>query len=137
MLRISKKAGYGVEVLVALSEVKGGELISIKQISKDKKLPLSFLSQVMSKLKKANLVISKEGLNGGYKLSLKPAEISLLKIIQVFEGDPVLVECLGKDEVTCARKSCCTVKDSWLKLSCELRTFFENKTLKDMIDKSK
>ena len=53
-------------------------------------VPATFLVQILSDLKQANLVISKRGKNGGYLLATEPAKISLAQIIEAV--DPQLTE---------------------------------------------
>jgi len=133
MFKISKKGEYGVEVLIALSKSKADNLISIKQISEQYHLPKSFLSQVMSDLKKAGLVISKEGVSGGYKIAKDLSSITLLEVLQVFEKGTFLVDCMCPNSGGCSREAFCSSKSSWSSISRELISYFENKKLSDLI----
>lgn len=133
MLRLSKKGEYGVEVLAALAKAEKGELISMRYLSEERDLPLYFLSQIMSRLKKSKLVKSKEGIGGGYKLIKKPEEISLLKVIDVLEGPSGLVKCICKEGHKCKREEKCLTVNGWRKLNEEFVKFFQDKTLQDLI----
>lgn len=136
MLRLSKKGDYGIEVLATLSKLKAGELMTITKISETKKLPSYFLSQVMSDLKKAGLVKSKEGIGGGYCLTKRPSDISLLEIIEIFEGKASLVKCMCDEEEKCNREKFCSCQKGWSKLGTEMAKFFKDKTLQDLINLS-
>jgi len=133
MIRLSKKADYGIEALIALSKAENGELISMSKMSKERKLPLYFLSQVMSELKKAGLVESKEGIGGGYRILVQPEGISILRILEIFEGETALVDCACKDFQSCKRGDKCQSKEGWSALNKDFINFFKEKTLQDLI----
>jgi len=133
MLKISKKGEYGVEVLIALSKIDKDKLFSIKQIAKQYYLPKSFLATIMGDLKKAGLVISKEGISGGYKLAKPPQKITLLEILQIFEKGTFLVDCVCGKHNLCNRESFCSSKSAWASISQELITYFAEKKLSDLI----
>jgi len=134
MLRLSKKGEYGIEVLIALSQVKDGKLLSIRAMADEKKLPLYFLSQIMSDLKKAEYVESKEGIGGGYRLIKEPKDISLLNVLTILEGEPCMVDCAGKDFKGCKREDVCVAKNGLKVLSDCLKEFFQNKSLQNLIN---
>lgn len=136
MLRLSKKGDYGIEVLVTLAKLKNNERMAINQIAKERNLPSYFLSQVMSALKKAELVHSKEGVGGGYSLAKRPDKISLLEILETFEGKAVLVECLENKSNLCKREAHCLCKRGWSRLGDQLVEFFKNKSLQELINLS-
>jgi Rrf2 family protein len=133
MLKLSKKGEYGIEVLIILSQVKDGELMSIRSMSEERKLPLYFLSQIMSDLKKAGYVESKEGIGGGYKLIKEPSKISLLDVLTILEGEPCIVNCADKKNSNCKREKVCSAQKGLKILSESLNNFFRDKTLQDLI----
>lgn len=133
MIRLSKRGEYGIEVLVALALADYDELISMRYLSEERDLPLYFLSQIMSRLKKAKYVESKEGIGGGYKLIKQPQQIPLIEIIDILEGPAGLVECMCKDAKRCRRTNKCISRKGWAKLNEEFVNFFKGKTLKDII----
>jgi len=92
----SKKSDYGVQLLTALAGSKKNVFVSLKQVARKNKLPYKFVGQIAQELKKANILESKEGVRGGYRLS-RPAEyISLAEVIEALDGK-VEEEC-GKGE---------------------------------------
>ncbi len=78
MFGLTKKADYGVELMIALAKNFGQGPLSLRQIAKDKKLPHKFLEQVVTPLREANLIDAKEGRGGGYYLKKNPKKRFLL-----------------------------------------------------------
>jgi len=127
MLEISKKTDYGIELLVGLATHFKKGPISLRQIAEERKLPYRFLGQIVGPLRKAGIVDSKEGLNGGYFLTKKPSEVSLVRIVKILEGSTGIMGCFG-----CAREENCQPKNIWRQLEKVLYQEMKNKTLADL-----
>ncbi len=82
----SAKGEYAVLAVVALSLHTGNDPLQVKIISQKKGIPLRFLEQVMSLLKKKGLVESVRGPHGGYRLTRSPDQISFGEVLQAVEG---------------------------------------------------
>lgn len=104
MVKITKKADYGLTFLVALTQ-QSNEYRSLSSISNEFNLPYKFIGQVAALLLQAGIVISKEGASGGYRLAKDPQAISLQSILEILDGPVVKVDCLnGKP---CLRSKTC------------------------------
>lgn len=86
-MKFSTKSKYGLKALVDLANSGDEELLSIKVIAERQNIPESYLEQLFSNLKKAKLVLSNKGPNGGYKLALTANEISVATVVRVLEGE--------------------------------------------------
>lgn len=64
----------------------GSGSVQIKEIAKNQKVPIRYLEQLLLTLKRRGLVASVRGKHGGYTLAKHPSDISLLDIIETFEG---------------------------------------------------
>lgn len=84
-MKFSKKTEYGLRFLLALAELSENKFMGIYQISLRHGIPMKFLEAIAVQLKKAGLLEVKKGAGGGYKLRLKPNEISLLMIFECLE----------------------------------------------------
>lgn len=109
MLRISRKGDYGLLLLTALAKKNSGDFVSLKQLAEKNKLPYKFLSQIAAELKEAELIESKEGIGGGYRLSRKPKAISVGEVLEVLDGPVASVSCMRGEECEC--KPFCIQKD--------------------------
>jgi len=129
---ISTQADYGVVLLATLAENLQGSPISLRTIAEQKRLPYSFLVQIVQKLKRAKLVQSKEGLGGGYVLARKPNKITLKEIVEILDG-PITVAPCTREGHACPAQHLCGTKNSWEKLKTNISELLGNKTLADLI----
>jgi Rrf2 family protein len=85
-MKVSQKATYGIMAALDLKLQNGTVPVQAKAIAKRQAIPLRFLEQVLHAMKKAGLVDSLRGAQGGYTLSKKPAEVSLASIVEALDG---------------------------------------------------
>lgn len=90
-MKFSIKVQYGLQAMLELALNHGGGPVQIKAIARDQKVPIRFLEQLLLVLKKAGLIASLRGKNGGYSLAKRPSELSVLSVIEAFEGPLELV----------------------------------------------
>src|SRR3989338_10336098 len=90
-MKFSVRVQYGLQAVLELALGYGGGPVQIGDIARSQKIPILFLEQLMLTLKRAGLLESTRGLHGGYTLAKKPSEISVLNIIEAFEGPLELV----------------------------------------------
>ncbi|MDP4145402.1 MAG: Rrf2 family transcriptional regulator [Bacillota bacterium] len=131
-MKLSTKGRYGVKAMVDLAINYGGEPVSIKSISERQNISEYYLEQLFSTLRKAQLVKSIRGAQGGYILNRPPAEITVSQIMDVLEGPVEISECL--DEGTCDNISCCTTRLLWAKIKESIENVTQSITLQDMVD---
>jgi Rrf2 family cysteine metabolism transcriptional repressor len=89
-MRISLRATYGIIAAVDLALHDGEVPVQAKMIARRQNIPARFLEQVLHAMKKAGLVSSHRGAQGGYVLNRKPERLSLADILEALEG-PVVV----------------------------------------------
>lgn len=131
MIKISKKAKYGLRVMIYLAKNKG-RICSTREISQKEKIPFDYLEKIFSELKKAKLVTAKKGVKGGYFLAKNPKEIKIAEIIKVLEGERPLVECL---KYSCQREKSCLAKKFWKRLNKVFANFSNSISLATLIKK--
>lgn len=85
-MKLSLKASYGILASVDLALHNGHAPVSARAIAQRQDIPLRFLEQVLHGLKRAGLIESHRGAQGGYALARKPADVSLAEIVQALEG---------------------------------------------------
>jgi Rrf2 family cysteine metabolism transcriptional repressor len=86
MIGISSKGNYGIIIMFALAKNHKQGLLQINHIARTRKIPRSYLIQLLNKLKKAGLIDSVRGNRGGYKLAHDPDKITVLDVIESLEG---------------------------------------------------
>ncbi len=85
-MKLTLKASYGVMAAVDLALHNGTAPVQAKAIAKRHAIPARFLEQVLTALKKAGLVDSQRGAQGGYLLTKRPADVSLADIVEALDG---------------------------------------------------
>jgi Rrf2 family transcriptional regulator, cysteine metabolism repressor len=86
-MRVSSRTVYGLRVLYQLAiHGERGELARCSVIAQKQDIATATLDQVMVILKKAGLVRAQRGRKGGYTLADTPDKITLLAVIEAFEG---------------------------------------------------
>ena len=88
-MKVSLRSSYGIMAAVDLAMQSGSAPIQAKSIARRQGIPARFLEQVLHAMKKAGLVSSQRGAQGGYVLSRKPSDVSVAEILEALEG-PVL-----------------------------------------------
>src|SRR5437763_1208466 len=100
MLRLSKKVEYG---LVALQHMaRRGSVSTVREISDENGISYDLLAKIMQELKREGLVMSHQGVRGGYTLMLAPQEISVTRVIDALEEDTTITKCTSETEC-CSR----------------------------------
>jgi len=85
-MKVSKRATYGIMVAVDLAIHANEAPIQARSIAKRHGIPVRFLEQVLHAMKKAGLVESQRGAQGGYLLTHEPAAMSVADIFEALEG---------------------------------------------------
>ncbi|MCK4914394.1 MAG: Rrf2 family transcriptional regulator [Planctomycetes bacterium] len=108
MKLLTKNTDYAVRALVTLAGEEGGksEFVSIRKIAEKQKIPYQYLRNIVQILIKNKLVKSKEGATGGVKLNKRPDKIKMTDLINIFQGDIQLSECMFRKKICHNRKTC-------------------------------
>jgi Rrf2 family protein len=85
-MKVSLRATYGIMAAVDLAMHLGTAPVQAKLIARRQAIPVRFLEQVLHGMKKAGLVSSLRGAQGGYVLSKKPSEVSVVEILEALDG---------------------------------------------------
>src|SRR5690349_12188226 len=85
-MRVSLRSTYGIMAAVDLAMQPGAAPIQAKAIAKRQGIPARFLEQVLHAMKKAGLISSLRGAQGGYALSKSPSELSVADILEALDG---------------------------------------------------
>ena len=131
-MKLSTKGRYGVKAMVELAINYGGAPLSIKTISKRQNISEYYLEQLFSPLRKAKLITSIRGAQGGYVLSREPKDITVAVIMYVLEGPIEIAECI--DGVSCDNLDCCATRLLWAKIKNSIDDVMKSVTLQDIVN---
>jgi len=134
-MRLSTKSRYGLRAMIDIASNYNGSPAQIQDISSRQHISPRYLEQIFQRLKGAGLLKSKRGPQGGYCLSRRPEEITVLEILNATEQDILLVECSGKSGkkrkriIKCPDEGRCVTQTVWEDANRLLDTFFNSLTL--------
>lgn len=132
MMKLSTKGRYGVRAMAELAAHYGGAPISIKTISKEQNLSEYYLEQLFSPLRRANVIRSIRGAQGGYVLCKAPSEITVGDIMTILEGPIEIADCI--DGYTCDSEHSCATKFVWEKIKSSIDDVMNSISLQDIVD---
>lgn len=130
-MKLSTKGRYGVKAMVDLAINYGDQPVSIKSISERQSISEYYLEQLFSSLRKAKLIKSVRGSQGGYILNRAPEEITIYDIINVLEGPIEISTCLEDEE--CTNIDCCATRLLWKKIKNSIDSVTTSINLKDIV----
>ena len=134
-MKLSSKGRYAVMALADLAQDPSSNPTSLKNISLRQGISLLYLEQLFLKLKNKEIVYSIRGPRGGYKLSKKPEDIKLSIIFSAVDEEIKTVKCNKKSKRSCNGKSIkCITHNLWDEVETLINTFFDNKSLKDVLE---
>jgi Rrf2 family protein len=134
MVRLSKKVEYGLIAIRHIAARSSGEVVTAKEIAVEYKIPYELLAKVLQRLTKAGLIMSHQGVRGGYSLSRRPDEIPVSEIIHAIEGTaPVIAQCLADGPESCGVYSTCTIKSPLAKVQENIERAFSSMTLSEIV----
>ena len=137
-MKLTSKGRYAVMALVDLARFDSINPVSLRDISLRQNISLDYLEQIFLKLKKNNIVKSIRGTQGGYVLNKNPNDIKLTNIFHAVDEKVKTVQCKKDSKKGCNGKATkCITHDLWDELEVHINTFFENKSLEDLVKNNK
>src|ERR1700683_539775 len=100
MLRLTKKADYGLMALKFLAEHPDQTSLSAKDIAEAYHIPPQLLAKILQRLAKVGILRSHAGMNGGYSLLKDAHEISAFEVIRAIDG-PLFITSCGTSDTSC------------------------------------
>ncbi|SMB98832.1 transcriptional regulator, BadM/Rrf2 family [Thermanaeromonas toyohensis ToBE] len=134
-LKLSTRGEYGLRAMFDLAQRYGEGPISLKSVAERQDISEHYLEQLFASLRKAGLVRSVRGAQGGYTLAREPREIKVGEIIRVLEGPIAPMDCVSEEEGegTCARAETCVARTIWEKVRDSIAGVLDSITLEDMV----
>jgi Rrf2 family cysteine metabolism transcriptional repressor len=138
-MKVSTRGEYGVRAMVALAKHYGDGPVSINIVAKESLVPYAYLEQLIVPLRKAGLVESKRGAQGGYQLSRSPELVRVGEVYRVMEGPVAPMDCVSEDpaDQTCPLIDGCETRPVWLKVRDSIVDTLDSMTLADLVRKPK
>ena len=138
-MKLSTKGRYGLRAMVTWRYTVRKESVSISCIAQRENISESYLEQLAGKLKKAGLIKSTRGAQGGYRLAKPAAEISVGDILRALEGELGAVDCQGlKPEGGCESSDFCVNGNVvWQRINDSIAKAVDEITLEELMAEAK
>lgn len=133
-MKLSTKGRYGVKAMFDLALNSDEDPIPLKDIASRQEISESYLEQLISGLRKAGLVKSVRGAQGGYLLAKSPDKITVGEVIRTLEGPMAPSECVVEDTKACEKSDYCVTRLVWKKMKDSVNEVMDSITLQDMVD---
>ena len=135
MLKLSKKTEYAIIALMAMTNGNSEKLYTSKELSQRYNIPPEIMGKVMQSLAKNELIISHQGVKGGYQLSKDLSDINIVSVITAVEGPLKVVDCVAVDDCECNQLNSCNIKGPMEMIQSELHEFLGNISIKSLKEK--
>ena len=127
MLKLTKKADYGLMAMKHLAEHAERGSCSAKDVADAYGIPQEALAKILQRLAKAGLLHSQHGINGGYTLARDPRTVSAFEVIQAIDGPLFITSCITV-RGECDQTDRCTIREPLRKV---------NQSIEDVLKKIK
>lgn len=134
-MKLSTKGRYGLRAMIDLADFSEEMPQSIANIAARQSISDSYLEQLMAKLKKAGLITSIRGAQGGYVLARPRDTISVGEILRALEGDLSPVKCSGlKGEDGCQGSNSCVTRNVWKRIDDSIQSAVDSIYLSELVE---
>jgi Rrf2 family protein len=134
MLRLTKKADYGLMALKYLAEQSDAPSArSAKDIAEAYHIPPPLLAKILQTLAKAGLLVSHAGTNGGYALARPAKDISAFEVIRAIDGPLFITSCITIHG-TCDLAGHCTIKEPLRKVNDSIKELLSGIRISDLAE---
>lgn len=135
MMKLSKKADYGLIALKHLATHNGHGSASASDIAEVYHLSAPLMAKVLQKLARGRLVAARHGSSGGYTLARDPSLITALDVIRAIEGPLFITSCFtshGECEIT----TTCSIREPLRRVNDSILDVLGKVTISQMADES-
>jgi Rrf2 family transcriptional regulator, cysteine metabolism repressor len=132
-MRISSRGEYGIRALLDLALRYGEGPVQSREIHQRQAIDENYLNQILIVLRKAGLIESQRGPQGGHRLARPPAKITLLEVVSALEGPLLVSEAGERSEGDRIDRD--VVRGMWTELRTNLETQLAALTIEDLVSR--
>ena len=132
-MNVTSKGRYALRVMIDLAQHPDEGFISLKTVAERQGISIKYLEMIVSSLKKAELVESTRGKEGGYRLSRSPEEYSVGEILRCLEDNLAPVSCIRDGEIQCDKAAACVTLPMWKELDELTNSYLDGVSLQDLL----
>lgn len=132
-MRVSAKELYGLRAMSEFARHFGQGPLSLTQVAQKQGLSQPYLEQIAIDLRRAGLLRSKRGAQGGYFLARAPEAMTAGDVIRALEGSILPIHCVADQKcVPCSVEDGCSARGLWEEVRDRLVETLDSITLADL-----
>ena len=132
-MNVTSKGRYALRVMMDLAQHPEDGFISLKTVAERQGISMKYLEMIVGQLKRAELVESSRGKEGGYRLCRAPADYSVGEILRCLEDNLAPVACIRDGAVDCDHAGLCLTIPMWKELDEITNRYLDSVTLVDLL----
>jgi len=133
MLKLTKKADYGLMALKFLAEHPERTALSAKDVADAYGIPAQLLAKILQQLTRSGLLRSHAGMNGGYALAREARSISAYEVILSIDG-PFFITSCTKGKTGCELTTNCTIKEPLARVNETIAGVLKSISIQDLAE---
>ncbi|MBR2583583.1 MAG: RrF2 family transcriptional regulator [Oscillospiraceae bacterium] len=132
-MNVTSRGRYALRVMMDLAQHADEGFVSLATLGERQSISTKYLEAIAASLRKAGLVESSRGKEGGYRLARSPADYSVGEILSSVEDSLAPVACMRLDAVACERAEECRTLPMWMELDAITRAYLDSVRLTDLL----
>jgi Rrf2 family protein len=130
-MQVSARVDYGTRALAELAS-RTDQRVTSEELAELQGIPVKFLEGILTQLRRAGLVVSKRGAEGGYRLARPAAQIAIADVFRALDGPIAAVRGMAPEDMDYPGAAE-HLRDVWVATRAALRTVLEQVTLEDVV----
>ena len=132
-MNVTSKGRYALRVMLDLAQHPDDGFISLKTVADRQEISMKYLEAIVGSLKKAELLESTRGKEGGYRLNRAPSDYTVEEILRAIEDKLAPVSCIKDGSIQCDRAAACQTLPMWKELDEITNSYLSTVTLEDLL----
>jgi Rrf2 family transcriptional regulator, cysteine metabolism repressor len=133
-MRIPMKVDYAIRALLELADTYSSGTKQSADVAERWSIPAPYLDQLLTALRKAGLVASVRGPQGGHALARPASTITVNEVFEALEGPLQPMDCL-EDNARCSFSRACAIQDLWSEVQTTVTSLLSSVTIADLAEK--
>lgn len=136
-MNVTSKGRYALYIMLDLARHEDAGCVSLKSIADRHDISMKYLEAIVGSLKRAGLVESTRGKEGGYRLNKSADDYSVGEILRCLEDNLAPVACIRSGSISCERAAECITVPMWKELDDIINAYLDTVSLSDLLTGNK
>lgn len=132
-MNVTTKGRYALRIMLDLAQRPEEGYVSLKSIAERQGISMKYLEAIVGELKRAELVDSTRGKEGGYKLNRSAADYSAGEILRNLEDNLAPVACIKAGSIECDHAGECMTVPMWKELDDITNSYLNSVSLENLL----